>query len=329
MGDMSTRAPAPALAVAAALGTVYLLWGSTYLGIRVAIDDVPALLMASIRFLVAGVLLYAVAGRGMSKAERPSGRHWRDAAIIGILLLGVGNGGVTLAELAVPTGIVALLVATVPLWIALIARLVLREPLSRTAAISLAVGFGGVAILIGPGRSGSASLLGMLLVLIAPLAWSVGSLYGRAAATPPRPLVGVAMQLLCAGAALLVVAVLGGDLGRVHANALHPRPLLAMLYLITFGSVVGYTAYAWLLQNAPIALVSTYAYVNPVVAVILGRIVLGESIGPATLAGGGVIAVAVALVVAAGARDRRRASGRGDDPLPLEAAPAQIEAARR
>ena len=320
MGTVARPARASSASVFGALGVVYVVWGSTYLGIRVAIDDVPALLMVSVRFLAAGGLMYAIASHGATRAERPTRRQVADAAIVGVLLLGVGNGVVTVAELRVPTGVVALLVASVPLWIALLSAVFLRERLPRGAVISLLIGFAGVGILIGPGRAGGASLAAMLLTLVSPLAWSAGSLYGRGLTPPARPMVGIALQMLSAGLVLLVAAAVGGDLGRVHANAFHLRPLLAIAYLIVFGSFIGYTAYAWLLQNAPISLVATYAYVNPLVAVLLGRAFLDEPLAASTLLGGGVIALAVAVLVALPSTRRPRSVARdtAEAPVPAE-----------
>ncbi len=289
--------PASPALIALALGSVYILWGSTYLGIRVALDELPPYTLGAVRFLLAGAVLYAIAGRHMDALERPGAREWLQQGTVGVLLLGVGNGGVILAEQHVPIGLVALLIATVPLWIALIAGTVLRERMSRRAVVSVAVGFGGVALLIAPG--GAAAPLVMLAVLVAPLAWSIGSLYARHAARPPRALVGVAIQMLCAGGVFTAAALVAGEPWRDWGNV-GWRAAAAIAYLVTFGSLVGYSAYVWLLHSAPLSLVATYAYVNPFVAVLLGAAFLGEGIGLRVLAGGGIIAMAVALVLGAG-----------------------------
>ena len=306
----SAAAARPAGLVAAALGAVYLLWGSTYLGIRIALDAVPPYTLGAIRFLIAGPLMYAVAtrlaARGGRPEPRPGAEQWAAQSLIGVLLLGVGNGGVILAEQSVPTGLVALLVATVPLWMALVGGLLLGEPFSRRAVVSVGLGFAGVALLIRPG--GAASLTVMLAVLISPLTWSVGSLYARRAPRPHSPLVGAGMQMSAAGVAFAVAALVSGE--PWHGGGIHPtmRAALALAYLIVFGSLVGYTCYAWLLQVAPVSLVSTYAYVNPVVAVLLGALFLGESITARVLVGGGIVAVAVALLLAGQSRLGRPAS---------------------
>lgn len=314
------RAAAPAGLVATALGAVYVLWGSTYLGIRVALDNLPPYTLGAIRFLVAGPLMYAVAvrlARRRGRPEpRPTARQWAAQSLVGILLLGVGNGGVILAEQSVPTGLVALLVATVPLWMALFGGLVLGEPFSRRAVVSVVLGFAGVGLLIRPG--GAASLPVMLAVLIAPLTWSIGSLYARRAPRPHSPLVGAGMQMSAAGVVFAVAALIAGE--PWHGGGIHPtgRGLLAVAYLITFGSLVGYTAYAWLLQVVPVSLVSTYAYVNPLVAVLLGAVFLSEQITARVLIGGGIVAVAVALLLSASGPRRSTASA------DVVGAPAQL-----
>lgn len=281
-----------------ALGTVYLLWGSTYLGIKVSIATIPPLLMGSVRFLVAGAILYGLAIRaGGAASDRLGPRQWLAALVIGSALLVGGNGGVILAEQSVPTGVVALLVATAPLWIAVIDRVAFGRRLPPLVIVGLVIGFGGVAFLIGSPGPGRISLFGAALALAAPICWASGSVFTRHVRLPRRPLVAASMEMLCAGLVFAVASVLTGELGRVHAFSM--SSIVATAYLIVFGSLIGFSAYVWLLRAAPLSLVSTYAYVNPVVAVILGTIFLSERLNPRTVIAGGIIIAAVALIVVA------------------------------
>jgi drug/metabolite transporter (DMT)-like permease len=283
-----------------ALGVVYVVWGSTYLAIRVAIETLPPMLMASFRFLAAGSILYAFAiRRGDREGDPPGLPQWRASAIVGTLLFLGGNGGVVWAEQHIPSGIAALIVATVPLWMALIAFVALRERLRGVAVAGLVVGFAGTALLIRPSGSGGTDLLGTLAVVGASLSWSIGSLYARRAPLPKRPLVSAGMQLLCGGAVMGVVGIVGGELGRVEPSQFSRSSVLALAYLVVFGTLLAFPCYAWLLQSAPTSLVSTYAYVNPVVAVLLGWAFANERVEPLTIVAGGIIVVAVAMIVSA------------------------------
>jgi drug/metabolite transporter (DMT)-like permease len=286
-----------------ALGTVYMLWGSTYLGIKYAIDTIPPLLMGSLRFLVAGGVLYVLAQRtGDRRGDRVGARQWLAALLIGGLLLVGGNGGVILAEQYAPTGVVALLVATTPLWMALIDRVVFGRHLPVLVIVGLLVGFGGVAFLIGSPGSGHINLFGAALALAAPLCWAIGSVFTRHVKLPSRPLVAATMEMLWAGALFGIASIVTGELGRVHWQQISTASIVALLYLIVFGSLVGFSTYVWLLRSAPLSLVSTYAYVNPVVAVTLGAIFLGEAINARLVVAGGIIILAVALIVVARSR---------------------------
>jgi drug/metabolite transporter (DMT)-like permease len=275
------------LRIAAALGTVYVLWGSTYLGIRVAIDDLPPLTMLSIRFLVAGAILYAWA---RPKHPAPDARAWASAAVIGTGLLAVGTGAVAWAELHLDSGLVALIVAMVPLWLAVLDR----TQLSRLAVLGLALGFGGVAALAGPGSD--AFTPAALVVVAGTLGWAGASILARNAPVSPNGL-GAAMQMLCGGAVLALAGAARGELADVRMPSL--GAVAAVAYLVVFGSLVAFTAYTWLLRNAPTSLVGTYAFVNPVVAVLLGTLFLGESLALRTVVAGSVIVAGVALIVAA------------------------------
>src|SRR5881275_683471 len=309
------RAATPAARIWLALGTVYLLWGSTYLGIKFAIDTIPPLLMGSLRFLVAGGVLYALAARsGSGGRERDRDRlgasQWGAALLIGAALLLGGNGGVILAEQYAPTGVVALLVATAPLWMAIIDRVVFGRRLPPLVIVGLVVGFGGVAFLIGSPGSGQVRLIGAALALAAPICWASGSVFTRHVKLPLRPLMAAAMEMLWAGVLFGIASLLTGELGRLHIQSISTTSLVALLYLIVFGSLVGFSAYVWLLRSAPLSLVSTYAYVNPVVAVILGAAFLGEAVSARTLIAGGIILAAVALIVVARNRAASQASAR-------------------
>jgi drug/metabolite transporter (DMT)-like permease len=294
---------ASAASVWAALGAVSVVWGSTYLAIRVTVRTIPPLLSASARFLIAGALLYAWAiSRGERKTDRPRAVHWRSAAIIGTAMLFGGNGLVSLAEQTVPSSLAALLIATVPLWMVLIRGLVLRERVVWPEVAGLVIGFGGIVLLVDPFGGGSADLLGVGLLLLAALSWASGSLFARRAPLPDRPLVGTAMEMLAGGAVLAVVGIASGELGDLDVTGISGESLLGLAYLIVFGSWVGFAAYVWLLRSARTSLVSTYAYVNPVVAVVLGWAILSEAITIRTLIAGGVIVVAVAMIVTAQGR---------------------------
>jgi drug/metabolite transporter (DMT)-like permease len=283
-----------------ALGAVYVIWGSTYLAIREAVLTLPPLLMASVRFLVAGGVLYAWAiRRGDRQADRPGWPQWRAAFIVGALLLLVGNGGVVLAERSVPIGIAALVIATIPLWLAMIDRIFFGQRLAPQAIVGLVLGFGGLGILVGGIGRGKLDLAGMLILLLAALGWAIGSMYSRKAPLPDRPLVATAMEMLAGGVALAIAGAVHGELGRIHPERFSTASILGLAYLIVFGSWVAFSAYIWLLRAAPISLVSTYAYVNPVVAVFLGWAFLSERITPRTMVAGVVILVAVALMLSA------------------------------
>lgn len=296
---MLERTPTPLL-VAVALGIVYVVWGSTYLAIRVALETMPPFLMAAARFLVAGALLYAWAiRRGDRVQDRVGWPQWGSAFIVGGLLLFGGNGLVVWGEQTVPSGIAALLVATVALWLAVLGRIVDGERLRWPAVAGLAVGFGGVAVLVQPSGAGGLDPVGTAAILVAALSWAGGSLWSRRLPLPRRPLVATAIEMLAGGTVLAVVGVAGGELGRLDLGAISGASLAALAYLVVFGSIVAFSAYVWLLRAATTSLVGTYAYVNPVVAVLLGWALLGEAVTARTLIAGTIIVAGVALIVAA------------------------------
>ena len=283
--------------ILAAFAAVYVVWGSTYLAIRVAIDTMPPFLMAGVRFLVAGGLLYAWArSRG---APAPTRRHWIAATIVGGFLLLGGNGGVVWAEQRVSSGVASLLVATVPLWIVLFEWLRGGKRPGVGTAAGVVLGLAGLAILVEPGSlvaGGRIDTVGAIVLVIASLSWSVGSLYSRSHKSAETPLLGSATQMLMGGALLLVFSLLSGDAMRLDLGSVTVVSALALVYLIAFGSLVGYTAYIWLLGVTAPSRVATYAYVNPVVAVFLGWLILDEPVTSRVLIAAGVIVAAVALI---------------------------------
>ena len=292
------RSPA---AVALALGTVYLVWGSTYLAIRITDRTMPPLLMSSARFLIAGAALYAFAARGRA---RPTLREWGAAAIVGAGLLLIGNGGVAWAETRLESGLAALIVAIIPLWVAVMDRAFFGRRLSPVAIAGLVVGFAGVALLVRPGGGGD--VVAMLTLVGATAAWAGGSLYARGAALPQSPLLSASMQMLAASLFLGIAGLATGETSGIHADSFSAKPVVAFVYLVLVGSLIAFSAYAWLLKNVRISIVSTYAFVNPVVAVALGTVFLNEKIGWSTLAAGAAIIVAVVLIVTARAPKKSR-----------------------
>jgi drug/metabolite transporter (DMT)-like permease len=293
----------------AALATVYVVWGSTYLGIAIAIETIPPFLMLSIRFALAGAILLAWEVLRTGRAFRlPSARELRDSAIVGALLLGIGNGFVGLAEKTVPSGIAATLIAIIPAWFAVLGWLYFRDPLPRLVLVGIGVGLAGVVLLVWPFGQGANSidLVGVVILLIAPIGWAHGSIFSaRRARLPARPLTATGLQMLLGAGALFIEAGLTGEYGRFHPEAVSGSSLAALAYLTVIGSIVAFNAYAWLLRNAPLSLVSTYAYVNPVVAVALGSVILAEPVTPRTLVASAVIVVAVAMIVTARGRVSR------------------------
>ena len=290
-----------------AFAALYIIWGSTYLGIRIAIETIPPFTMAAARFLAAGAILYAWGRR--RGAPKPTAAQWRSAAAIGVLLLLLGNGGVVWAETRVPSGLAALMVGAEPLWAALLdwVRPGGRRP-SLGVAVGLLAGFAGVALLIAPGELGGKAVdpIGAIVLTIAAVGWAIGSIYSRHADTPKNPLLATGINMLAGSAALGIAAVMNGEIGRLHPAAISARSLLALAYLIVFGAVVGFTAYIWLLRNTTLAKASTYAYVNPVVAVILGWLILGEPITARTMLAAAVIVTGVILITTLPLLEQRR-----------------------
>lgn len=285
---------APAWKVWTALWIVYLVWGSTYLAIRVMVETVPPLLGAGFRFAVAGAVMVGVLS--LRRSVRPTRAQLLSALLVGILLPGA-NAVVTVAEQEVPSSVAALLIASVPLWVLLMRR-GSGERVSPAGIAAVLVGFGGLALLLRPGeQSGDATVLGLAAVVFAAAMWATGSFASPRLRLPGDPLVSTGWQMLLGGLVIVVVGLAAGEAPDVDPGAFSTRSVLALGYLIVFGSWVAFTAYAWLLQNAPISKVSTYAYVNPVVAIFLGFVILDEVVTPVMLVGAAIIVVSVALVV--------------------------------
>ncbi len=305
----------PTWLVLAAFAAVYLIWGSTYLGIRLAIDSIPPLLMSGARFIAAGVVLYAAARiRG---ASAPLITHWRGAAIIGALLLMVGNGGVSWAEKTVPTNLTALIIAVTPLWIILIdwLRPAGRRP-RALVFVGLALGFVGVGlIVVNRGVPGGAIIdpVGVGVILCASFGWALGSVFSRHTQKPESALLSISLQMIAGGLLLLLAGVLMGESSDLELEQITARSAWAFAYLTLFGSLVGFTAYVWLLQVSTPSKVATYAYVNPFIAVILGWLVLDEVLPPSIVLAGALIIASVVLITVYGTpksvKDHESANG--------------------
>jgi drug/metabolite transporter (DMT)-like permease len=289
---------APASLVWLCLGIVYVVWGSTYLAIRVAVETMPPLLMGAARFTTAGLLLYAVARtRGAPSVRTLSRSQVAGCWIVGSLLAAGGNGVVNVAEQYIPSSLAALVISSVPLWVVVMRR-VTGDPVPRLTLASVAVGFGGVALLLLPG--GATHLgkpIGFVLVVFAAFSWALGSFSSRRVSLPPNALLSTAVQMFAGGLTLLVAGLAFGEAPDVHPDRFSTDSLLAFAYLILIGSLVAYTAYVWLLQNAPISKVATYAYVNPVIAIFLGWAILSENVTATMLVGAVVIVCSVAATV--------------------------------
>jgi drug/metabolite transporter (DMT)-like permease len=282
-----------------ALLVVWMVWGSTYIAIRVADESIPPLAMASARYLLAGALLLPFArhsgGPRLRAADRPGIRQWLAMAAVGTLLLAFGNGAASYAEKTLPAGLTALLVATVPIWMVLADKVINGRAIPRAGWAALLIGVAGVGILARP--HGHESMVPVLIVLGGSLCWGTGSVLAGRLPAPARPLLGSAMQMLAGGAVLAVLAAVTGELGHLDPGQVSGRSALALLYLIGPGSLLAMTCYVIALRRLPAAAVSTYAYVNPVIAVALGALLLGEPLTPAAMLGGAVVLASVALLL--------------------------------
>lgn len=317
-GPPSATRGASTAGIWGALWIVYVVWGTTYLAIRVVNETMPPLISAGVRFAVAGAALYAwTVRRGDVEGDRPGPRQWRAAVLVGLGLVVGGNGSVVWAERTIPSSMTALIIALIPLWMALIDRVIVGHRVGAITALGLTMGFGGAALLVWEGGRADIDPVGMAFVVLASISWASGSLYARTAPLPRRPLLGTAMQMLTGGLVLCVLGVLVGELALIRPEQFSIHSLLALGYLVVFGSWIAFSSYVWLLRVARTSLVSTYAYVNPVVAVLLGWLILDESIGLRTLLAGAVVVTAVALIVSAGGARRG-----GEEPERLELEPA-------
>jgi len=287
-----------------ALAVVYVVWGSTYLAIRVVVEaEIPPMLGMAARFLTSAVLLATgLALKSGWQRLRITRREAVGAATVGVLLLALGNGAVAVAEQTVPSGLAALLVAAIPLWLMLLRVGGGERPRAMTW-VGVLIGFGGAALLALSGGNTSAKPLSVAILVGGTICWAIGSRYAPRLGLPRDPLVTALYEMVFGGTAMVLLAALRGEPGRLHLDRIHGSGWIALAYLVVFGSLLAYTAYSYLLANAPISLVGTYAYVNPAVAVFLGWLILSESLTWQILLGGAVIIVGVALVVTS---ERRR-----------------------
>ena len=312
-----------------ALGIVYVVWGSTYLAIRVGVGHLPPLLLAGIRYIIAGTLLYPIAARASAGnrasaanrgsgggGARPGARAWLACAVVGVLLLFGGNGGVSVAETTLPSGIAAVLVATVPLWMIVFAWPMERQRVTARSAAGLAVGLGGVAILVGGGLDGG-RVSGVLIVLGASAAWGFGSVLSHRLPVPGNAMLAAAIEMLAGGVLLLAVAAATGEFSRVQWSAVPATSWIALAYLIGPGSILAFTAYGYALSHLPTSTVATYAYVNPVVAVLAGILFLGERFSWREGLGAALVLVSVVIIV-----NRARSAS----PMPQDAGQELTEA---
>ncbi len=299
--NTNQKAARLSLLLVAAFAAIYIFWGSTYLAIKYAIETLPPFLMAGSRFVTAGSILYIWA-RLSKDYEKPSFKHWRTSFIVGTLLLLGGNGGVVLAQHYISSSLAALLVATEPFWIVLLSWLWLKGARPNwKVALGLLIGFIGVYLLIGgqggnSAESGTGQILGAFLVIAGAFSWALGSMYGLRATTPKSSALTAGMQMLSGGLVLTLVGIFKGEWTNFNIAEVSTNSWFALAYLIIFGSLIGFTAYSWLLKNAQPAKVATYAYVNPVIAVFLGWLIAGEFFTMQMLVGAGIIVGSVALI---------------------------------
>lgn len=284
-------------AVWVALAIVYVVWGSTYLGIRFVVETIPPFLASGSRFIVAGLLLAAiVAWRQGPAALKVDRRRLGSAALVGVLLILGGNGLVNLAETTVPSGLAALLIAAVPVFVVLL-RTAAGERPGLGAYGGVLIGLGGLAVLTVPGLSGEIGIGGVLLVLLAALLWSAGTVSSARLPMPANPFTASVYEMLAGGIGGVVVGLLRGEHRGFDPGAVATGSWVALGYLVVFGSLIAFTAYAWLIQSAPVSLAATYAYVNPVVAVLLGTLILNEALTWPIVLGGAIVVAAVCLIV--------------------------------
>jgi drug/metabolite transporter (DMT)-like permease len=295
------RSHASRAQIIAAFASIYVIWGSTYLAIRYAVETIPPFVMGGARFLVSGTILYLWSRyRG---APRPTRIHWRNAIVAGGFLLVGGNGAVVWAEQFVPSGLTALLVSILPFWLVIIewVRPPRRRP-SGAVLVGLVLGFVGIIVLVGPsGVSGQSNVapLGAVVLILGSLSWAIGSFWSRDAQLPESGLLTTGMEMLGGGALMLIVGALSGEFAHVDVHAISKASAIGLLYLVTFGSLLGFTSYIWLLDKVSPARLGTYAYVNPLVAVMLGWAIAGERLSIRTGVAAAIVICAVALITTA------------------------------
>jgi drug/metabolite transporter (DMT)-like permease len=287
--------------IIAAFASIYLVWGSTYLAISYAVETIPPFIMGGTRFVISGAMLYLWArSRG---APRPTRLHWRNAIIAGGFLLLGGNGAVVWAEQFVPSGLTALLVSILPFWLVIIewVRPPRRRP-SGAVLIGLILGFAGIVVLVGPsgvGGHGDVSPIGALVLILGSLSWAIGSFWSRDAQLPESGLLTTGMEMLGGGVLLLIVGAATGEIAHTDIHRISSASAVGLLYLITFGSLLGFTSFIWLLDKVSPARLGTYAYVNPIVAVLLGWAIAGERLSIRTGIAAAIVICAVALITTA------------------------------
>ena len=312
--------PASPVLIWTAILILYVVWGSTYLAIRVAVETIPPFVMGAVRFAIAGLVmigLSVVLARG--RVVRPTRRQLRDAAIVGACLMFGGMGLVSWSEQTIPSGIAGVVVATMPVWVAIYGRAFFGERLPGLAIAGIVVGLVGVVVLVGQGVAVDASLdpVGIAALLVSPMAWAVGTTFAaNRARLPADPVLATGLEMFSGSIVLAVAAVLSGELAAFRPGDVAPEGILGTAYLTLVGSLVAFTAFVWVIRHAPLPLVTTYAFVNPVIAVFLGWLLLHESVGPVQLVAGGVIVLGVALLIVSRSRMRapevRAAVGEGD-----------------
>ena len=292
----------PAL-LGAGLATVYVVWGTTYLGIRLGVETIPPFFLSGLRYTLAGAVLFGwVALRGGLKAGWPTRRQWLSAVLTGTGLVAFGNGALSWGEQYLPSGPAAIFIATVPLWMTVLARIFQKEPIRLPSAVGLGIGLLGLIVLVGPAALQGGDLVAMLACLLAALGWAAATVYSRSAPFPNNPFLVAGMQMFAGGLVVFLFSAVSGDAARFNPAGVSLRSELAFVYLLFVGAILGFGVYMWLVKVAPLSLLGTYAYVNPVVAVILGHFLLGEQITLRTMVGGGVIILGVALIVATQSR---------------------------
>ena len=324
-----------------ALGVVYLVWGSTYLAIRVGVGHLPPLLFAGTRYVIAGALLYPIARRTTAQAAanpgvsanpadtaNPGARAWLAGAVVGILLLFAGNGGVSVGETRLPSGFAAVLVATVPLWMIVFAWPVQHQRITFRSAAALAVGLGGVIVLVGGGTA-AGHIPDVILVLGAAAAWGFGSVLSHRLAVPSHAMLAAAIEMLAGGVVLLATGAGSGEFSRIHWSSVPATSWLALAYLIGPGSILAFTAYGYALSHLPVTTVSTYAYVNPVVAVLAGIIVLGEQFTWREGLGAALVLVSVVITLRRSRGTSRPARARDSERPEAEMLPDAAALSRR